>query len=56
MQQREASAHTMACYRDTFRLLLNFVQKRLCKALRNHTFRTLSRCRRPTLDTIPKLI
>jgi site-specific recombinase XerD len=32
MQQREASAHTIASYRDTFRLLLKFVQKRLCKA------------------------
>jgi site-specific recombinase XerD len=31
MQQREASAHTIASYRDTFRLLLKFVQKRLCK-------------------------
>jgi site-specific recombinase XerD len=32
MQQREASAHTIASYRDTFRLLLKFVQKRLRKA------------------------
>jgi site-specific recombinase XerD len=32
MQQREASTHTIASYRDTFRLLLKFVQKRLRKA------------------------
>jgi integrase len=29
MQQRQASAHTIASYRDTFRLLLQFAQKRL---------------------------
>lgn len=28
MQQRSASAHTIAAYRDTFRLLLNFVQQK----------------------------
>jgi len=32
MQQRQASAHTIASYRDTFRLLLQFVQKQLRKA------------------------
>jgi integrase/recombinase XerD len=32
MTQRNASAHTIASYRDTFRLLLQFAQKRLCKA------------------------
>ena len=32
IQQRQASAHTIASYRDTFRLLLKFVQKRLRKA------------------------
>jgi site-specific recombinase XerD len=32
MQQRQVSAHTIASYRDTFRLLLKFIQKRLCKA------------------------
>jgi site-specific recombinase XerD len=32
MQQRQASAHTIASYRDTFRLLLQFLQKRLSKA------------------------
>ena len=32
MQQRQASAHTIASYRDTFRLLLQFMQKRLRKA------------------------
>ena len=28
MQQRRASAHTIASYRDTFRLLLQFIQRR----------------------------
>ena len=32
MQQRQASAHTIASYRDTFQLLLRFVHKRLRKA------------------------
>ena len=32
MRQREASAHTIASYRDTFRLLLGFAQRRLKKA------------------------
>ncbi|MHB2021090.1 MAG: site-specific integrase [Candidatus Xenobia bacterium] len=32
MQQRQASPHTIASYRDTFRLLLLFIQKRLHKA------------------------
>jgi len=32
MQQRQVSRHTMASYRDTFRLLLHFIQKRLHKA------------------------
>ncbi len=32
MQQRQASAHTIASYRDTFKLLLEFVQRRLHKA------------------------
>jgi site-specific recombinase XerD len=32
MQQRQASAHTIASYRDTFRMLLQFAQKRLRKA------------------------
>ncbi|MDP2646069.1 MAG: site-specific integrase [Desulfobacterales bacterium] len=31
MNQRQASAHTIASYRDTFRLLLKFAQKRLEK-------------------------
>ena len=31
VQQRQASAHTIASYRDTFRLLLRFAQKRLRK-------------------------
>ena len=29
MQQKRVSAHTISSYRDTFRLLLRFVQKRL---------------------------
>src|SRR5215813_6402737 len=32
MTQRKASPHTIASYRDTFRLLLQFAQKRLRKA------------------------
>ena len=32
MRQRQASAHTIASYRDTFRLLLQFAQKRLRRA------------------------
>src|ERR1035438_4662884 len=31
MTQRKASPHTIASYRDTFRLLLRFAQKRLRK-------------------------
>ena len=32
MQQRQASPHTIASYRDTFRLLLRFTEKRLHKS------------------------
>lgn len=32
MSQRQASSHTISSYRDTFRLLLQFAQKRLHKA------------------------
>lgn len=32
MQQRQASPHTIASYRDTFRLLLQYVQQRLGRA------------------------
>ena len=32
MNQRQASPHTISSYRDTFRLLLQFAQKRLHKA------------------------
>jgi len=32
MHQRQASAHTIASYRDTFRMLLHFAQKHLHKA------------------------
>jgi site-specific recombinase XerC len=31
MSQRQASPHTIASYRDTFRMLLDFAQKRLHK-------------------------
>jgi integrase/recombinase XerD len=31
MHQRQASSHTIASYRDTFRLLLKFAQKHLKK-------------------------
>src|SRR5262249_27964090 len=31
MQQRQVSPHTIASYRDTFRLLLQFTEKRLRK-------------------------
>jgi site-specific recombinase XerC len=34
MAQRKVSPHTIASYRDTFRLLLQFAQKRLHKGLR----------------------
>jgi integrase/recombinase XerD len=32
MRERHASPHTIACYRDTFRLLLKFVQEKLHKS------------------------
>jgi integrase/recombinase XerD len=37
MQQRQASPHTIASYRDTFRLLLQFAQQRLGKVPSNLT-------------------
>jgi integrase/recombinase XerD len=37
-QQRRASPHTIAAYRDTFRLLLAFAEKRLGKAPSNLLF------------------
>ena len=43
MQQRQASPHTVASYRDTFRLLLQYAQRRLGKAPSNLTV--------PDLDT-----
>ena len=43
MQQRQASPHTIASYRDTFRLLLQFAQQHLGKAPSNLTV--------PELDT-----
>lgn len=38
MQQRQASAHTIASYRDSFRLLLRFAHKRLGVAPQRLTF------------------
>jgi site-specific recombinase XerD len=38
MQQKQASPHTVASYRDTFRLLLRYAQKRLHKAPCKLTF------------------
>jgi site-specific recombinase XerD len=38
MQQRQASAHTISSYRDTFRLLLRFAHKRLHKSPDQLTF------------------
>ena len=32
MRQRQASRHTIASYRDTFRLLVEYAQRRLGKA------------------------
>ena len=44
MQQRQASAHTIASYRDTFRLLLQFVQQATCtRRLRRLRWRTSTR-------------
>jgi site-specific recombinase XerD len=43
MRQRQASPHTIASYRDTFRLLLQYAQQRLGKAPSNLTV--------PELDT-----
>ena len=43
MQQRQASPHTVASYRDTFRLLFKYAQQRLRKAPSNLTV--------PDLDT-----
>jgi integrase/recombinase XerD len=38
MQQRQASPHTIASYRDSFRLLLKFAQKRISVAPQKLTF------------------
>jgi site-specific recombinase XerD len=42
MSQRRASPHTIASYRDTFRLLLQFAQKRLAKAASQVTIENLN--------------
>ena len=42
MAQRRASPHTIASYRDTFRLLLQFAQKRLGKAASQVTIEALN--------------
>src|ERR1035438_4220626 len=39
MNQRQASPHTISSYRDTFRLLLQFAQKRLHKPPARLAFR-----------------
>ena len=41
MQQRQASAHTVSSYRDTFRLLLRFIQERSHKLPTQITFEEL---------------
>jgi site-specific recombinase XerD len=41
MQQRQASAHTISSYRDTFRLLLRFAHKRLHKSPDQLTFQDI---------------
>jgi site-specific recombinase XerD len=43
MQQRRASAHTIASYRDTFTMLLRFVHERLRKAPLHLRWTTLMR-------------
>jgi integrase/recombinase XerD len=42
--QRRASAHTVASYRDTFRLLLGFVQRRTGEARARGPRRRADRC------------
>lgn len=42
MQQRQASAHTISSYRDTFRLLLRFAHKRLHKSPDRLTFEDIN--------------
>src|SRR5437773_1208895 len=41
MQQRQASPHTISSYRDTFRLLLTFVQQRLHTSPARLTFEAI---------------
>ena len=43
MLQRRVSTHTIASYRDTFRLLLQFMQTRLHKAPQRLHLRTSTR-------------
>ena len=43
MAQRRASPHTIGSYRDTFRLLLNFAEKRLNVRRQNLRWRILAR-------------
>jgi len=42
--QRRVSSHTIASYRDTFRLLLQFVEKRLHKPPSGLTLTDLGKC------------
>jgi len=44
MHQRQASPHTIASYRDTFSLLLRFVQERINKAPSTLSLDVVSYC------------
>ena len=50
--QRRASPHTIAAYRDTFRLLLGFVQKRSGRAPSKLTLADLNAAIRERIDAI----
>ena len=43
MNQRQASPHTISSYRDTFRLLLRFAQKRLHRSPARLAFEYVAR-------------
>ena len=46
MRQRQVSPHTLASYRDTFRLLVQYAQRRLGKAPSDLTMPDLDPARR----------
>ena len=52
MQQRQASAHTIASYRDSFRLLLRFAQQRLGVAPQRLAFEQVDAPLSPRSSTI----